>query len=177
MVKQISLFFITTLCFFLINEAFIKISNIGSVSSTEFYDDIGRGYRKNLNYLYFNEGFGMGKFNEYRYIGTPRSPEKDTNTVRVVLLGDSYTESLQIFERNYFGVVAENLLNNNILNRKYEFLNFGRSGFDIADMYAYHKVFAENFNPDYIFYMISSKDLVPVHSDPLVPRPVYRMIV
>lgn len=171
-VKQIILFSITFILILVLSEIFIRTSNLASVSSTEFYKDIGRGRRTNLNYLYFNEGFGIGKFNEYRYIGKPNAPEKSKNTIRVALIGDSYVESFQIFERDYFGKIAENYLENKYPKKHFEFLNFGRSGFDIADIYAYQKTFIEKFNPDFILYMISNGDLEPKYSDPLRPRTI-----
>ena len=142
-------------------ELFIRMANISMVSSTEFYDDIGRGTRKNLKYLYFNEGFGIGKFNKYRYIGEANPPDKADDIIRIALMGDSYVESFQVFERDYFGNIAESILNKEYLNIDFEFLNFGRSGFDIASIYAYQKIFVENFNPDIILYMISNDDLEP----------------
>lgn len=169
-IKQIFLFGIAFLCTMIFSEFFIRAAHIASVSSTEFYDDIGRGKRKNLSFLYFNEGFGINKFNEYRYIGEANPPEKPKNTIRIALLGDSYVESFQVFERDYFGNIAENILINEYPKRKFEFLNFGRSGFDIANMYSYQKSFIELFNPDFIVYMLSNADLEPRNRDPLIPK-------
>lgn len=153
-------------------EFFLIYSGVGSVSPNEYYNDIGRGRRQNLQYLYFNEGFGVGKFNEYRYIGKTHTIKKTKNTVRIILLGDSYVESFQIFQRDHFSVIAKNELEDKYQNKKFEILNLGRSGFDIADMYAYQKLLAEKFNPDYIFYILSREDLKPKYSDPLRPKTV-----
>jgi len=174
MIKQIFLFSISFISIFILSEIFIRTSNLASVSSTEFYNDIGRGRRTNLNYLYFNEGFGIGKFNEYRYIGKSNTLKKNKNTIRIALIGDSYVESFQIFERDYFGEIAENYLENIYLEKQFEFLNFGRSGFDIADFYAYQKTFVEKFNPDFILYMISNGDLEPKYTDVLRPRTIIK---
>jgi len=163
---------ISFISIFILSEIFIRTSNIASVSSTEFYHDIGRGRRRNLNYLYFNEGFGIGKFNKYRYIGESNPPKKSQNTIRIALMGDSYVESFQIFQRDYFGEIAKNYLENIYQTKQFEFLNFGRSGFDIADIYAYQKTLVEKFNPDFILYMISNEDLEPKYSDPLRPRTI-----
>ena len=172
MIKQIFLFVISFILVLLLSEIFIRTSHLSSVSSTEFYEDIGRGRSKNLPYLYFNEGFGIGKFNEFRYIGKAYPPLKKKKTIRIVLLGDSYVESFQIFERDYFGRIAENYLNNKYPELKFEFLNFGRSGFDIGDIYAYQKTFVDKFNPDFILYMISNGDLEPKYTDPLRPKTI-----
>lgn len=174
MIKQGFLFFFSFFAVLAISELFIQTSNLADVSSTEFYDDIGRGRRRDLDYLYFNEGFGIGRFNQFRYIGEPNPPLKGENTVRIALLGDSYVESFQIFQRNYFGEVAEDQLESEFPDKKFEFLNFGRSGFDIGDIYAYQKNFVEKFNPDYIIYMVANADLIPKYSDPLRPKTILR---
>lgn len=163
---------LTVLVTFLACEVFIRTANIGSVSATEFYEDIGRGRRANLDYIYFNEGFGLNRFNEYRYIGESHPPAKENNTKRIVLLGDSYVESFQIFDRDYFGNLAENTLNSKQSDTIYQVLNFGRSGFDLGDIYAYQKTFAEKFHPDLIVYMLSAEDLTLKYSDPLRPKTV-----
>lgn len=170
MMKQAFLFVLTFVALLFLGELFIRTSHLGSVSPTEFYPDIGRGRRKSLTYLYFNEGFGVGKFNRYRYLGEPNPPTRKQNTIRVVLLGDSYVESFQVFERDYFGEIAEQYLRRKYPDLHFEFLNFGRSGFDMADMYAYQKTFADSFNPDYVLYMISNQDLIPNYTDPLRPK-------
>lgn len=174
MIKQIFLFGISFTSIFILCEIFIRTTHLASVSSTEFYDDIGRGRRKNLQYLYFNEGFGAGKFNEFRYIGDAYPPERSENTVRIALIGDSFIESFQIFERDYFGKIAEDHLEDKYQTKQFEFLNFGRSGFDIADIYAYQKTLIEKFNPDFILYMLSNEDLEPLYSDPLRPKTIIK---
>ena len=168
--SQIILFGIAFIGMLGVGEIFIRITHIGNVSPTEFYDDIGRGRRKDLNYLYFNEGFGIGKYNEYRYCGESNPPKKPANTIRIALLGDSFIESYQVFERDYFGTIAEKLLSQKYEKLHFEILNFGRAGFDISDMYVYQNTFVEEFNPDYIFYMVSTADLVPKYSDVLRPK-------
>jgi len=170
--KQTFFLLISFLSIFIISELFIRTTRLASVLPNEFYEDIGRGRRKNLDYVFFNEGFGIGKFNEYRYIGKPGAPQKNKNTLRCILMGDSNVESFQVFERHYFGVIAENYLKEKYPDKEFEFLNFGRSGFDLADIYTYQKTFADYFDPDYILYMISSGDLVPKYSDPLRPKAV-----
>ncbi len=170
--KQIFLFGIVFIGVLFLCEIFIQSAHISSVSSTEFYEDIGRGRRKDLKYLYFNEGFGVGKFNTYRYLGENRSPEKSANSIRVALMGDSYVESFQVFQRDYFGTIAEIILQGNYPNKKIEILNFGRSGFNIGDIYAYQQTFVNTFNPDLILYFISEDDLNVSYSDALRPKTI-----
>lgn len=172
MVKQIFIFFMVFLGIIFFSEIFIRTAHISNLSSSEFYSDIGRGCRKNFSYLYFNEGFGIGRYNQYRYIGEANPPEKQKNTFRVALMGDSYVESFQIFERDYFGNTAKNIIAKEFPDIRFEFLNFGRSGFDIGDIYAYQKLFVDKFDPDLILYIIENEDLTPQYRDPLWPKTV-----
>jgi len=170
--RQILLFSSAFLLTMILSELFIRTSHLASVSSKEYYDDIGSGRRKNLKYLYFNEGFGIGKFNKYRYIGEANSSKKSKNTIRIALVGDSYVESFHVFERDYFGNFSEKTLKEQFPEKDFEFLNFGMSGFDIGNMYAYHRTFVDKFNPDYILYMISEINLVPNYKYPLRPKTI-----
>lgn len=153
-------------------EIFLRLSYIAPVSPTEFYEDIGRGRKSNTTYVYFNEGLGIGRFNKHRFIGAEVAIDKPVNTYRVALIGDSYVESFQVFQRNYFGQIAQKQLNESSKTLKFEVLNFGRSGFDIGDSYAYGKLFVNKFEPDLSLYFLSNNDLDPLYSDPLRPKTV-----
>ncbi|MEM6631995.1 MAG: hypothetical protein AAF694_20130 [Bacteroidota bacterium] len=153
-------------------ELFIRTAHIANVSSTEVYEEIGRGRRKNLRYVYFNEGFGIGQYNKFGYIGEPHPFEKPANTIRVALMGDSYVESLQVFERDYFGNIAESILKDQYPQTQIELLNFGRGNSDIGDLYVLHTNFASRFNPDYVVYMLAEADLTPRYLDPVRPKTI-----
>jgi len=147
-------------------EVFIQTTHIVEKSYNDVYEDIGRGRRANFSYMMFTEGFSIGRFNQYRYLGPDYPPEKDTEVLRIALLGDSYVEGFQVFDRHHFRVVLEEKLSEK-LNKKVEVLNFGRSGFDIGDMYAYKKAFVEEFSPDYTLLFVSNADFYPQFTDPL----------
>jgi hypothetical protein len=169
-IKQIIFFsfgFLITLCFC---EIFIRYASVSTVSFSDYYNDIGKGLRKNMVHVNFSEGFGINKFNEYRYIGEAHPPLKPKNTFRIALIGDSYVQSLEIFDRNYFGNVAEGFLKKQNPGINFEFLNFGRASFNIGNMYAYQKLFVDKFDPDYCLYFISNTDLEPDYVTPLLPK-------
>ena len=151
---------------FLVLELIISGTHIVDKSVNDVYDDIGRGRRANKFYVMFNEGFSLGRFNRYRYMGPAYPKQKMDNTIRIALLGDSFVEGFQVFDRNHFRKILEENLSKK-LNREIEVLNFGRSGFDIGDMYAYNQTFVSEFNPDFSLYFISNEDLHPLFRDPL----------
>jgi hypothetical protein len=165
-----ALFFIAFLGAMLMLEIYFRSARISDVTQTEYCEGIGKERRSNINYFLVNEGIGIGNINAYRFIGESCQPLKPLNTIRIALLGDSFIESYQVFERHYFGKIAETLLKKKFPGKDIEILNFGCAGFEITDMYAYQKNTIEKFNPDYIFYLISDDDLEPENSDPLRPR-------
>ncbi len=147
-------------------EAFVSSTFIAEQSNNDVYDDIGRGRRAGFRYVKFGEGFSVGQFNADRYMGPAYQMRKDTGTIRIALLGDSYVEGFQVFDRDHFRNKLENELKEK-LNRNVEVLNFGRSGFDLADMYCYDVSFVSEFKPDFSLYFVSNADLHPVITDPL----------
>lgn len=147
-------------------EVFIQSAHIVEKSYNDVYEDIGRGRRADMSYFMFNEGFSIGRFNRYRYLGPDYPPNKDTEVLRIALLGDSYVEGFQVFDRHHFRSVLEEQLSKK-LNKKVEVLNFGRSGFDIGDMYAYNQTFVNEFSPDYTLLFVSNDDFYPQFTDPL----------
>ena len=156
--------------FFLISlgilDVFVSATHISDASYNDVYEDIGRGRRAGMNYIMFNEGFSIGQFNQHRYCGPDYAPEKSVNVFRIALLGDSYVEGFQVFDRDHFRSILENELSQS-LGKKVEVLNFGRSGFDIGDMYCYNETFIQEFNPDMSLYFIAQGDLKPKFTDPL----------
>jgi hypothetical protein len=172
LLQNIFFTFLALLSTLVVCEIYIRLTYIANVSMTEFDEGIGKERGKNFGYLFFNEGFGIGKINEFRYIGEPNPPLKPENTTRIALLGDSFIEAYQVFDRQYFGNIAENILKAKYPGKNFEILNFGCAGFEITDMYAYQKNTIEKFNPDYLFYLVSKDDLEPENSDSLRPSAI-----
>jgi hypothetical protein len=166
LVIQISGFIISLVLSFVVLDKFIALTYISNVSYNDVYEDIGRGRRAGLNFVSFNEGFSIGQFNKYRYLGPSYPPSKENGTIRIALLGDSYVEGFQVFDRNHFRNLLEAELSIK-LGQKVEVMNFGRSGFDIGDMYCYNQTLVSEFNPDFSLYFISKGDLSPKFTDPL----------
>ncbi|MBW7942382.1 MAG: SGNH/GDSL hydrolase family protein [Candidatus Kuenenia stuttgartiensis] len=154
-------------------DLFIRTAQIEGTALNDFDEVIGRRRRANLDFTFFNEGFSMGRFNEYSYLGDTQKPQKADSTIRLAFIGDSYVESFQLFRRDQFYSILENDLTKK-LGRNVKTLNFGRSGFDLADMYAYQQRLVSQFHPDYIFYFLDNADLNCTQADPLVPKVVVK---
>lgn len=150
-------------------EIYVRLGHIAGTSTTEIYNDIGRGRRANMNYLFFNEGLGIGRFNNHRFIGNDVEHARKPNSLRIAILGDSYVEGFQVLNRHHFCYITEKVLSEQLPSYNVEVLNFGRSGFNLVNMIAYQKLMVDSFNPDLVIYMVSPQDLDIKNSDPLLP--------
>ncbi|MGB3852226.1 MAG: SGNH/GDSL hydrolase family protein [Tunicatimonas sp.] len=153
----------------LVLEGYIRGARIESSLNTDVDPEVGRIRLANAQYIFYNEGMSIGEFNEYGYIGPAYPPSKPANTVRIALLGDSYTEGLYMAEERHFRSLLENALREKYQDKTIQILNFGRSGFDLSDMYAYEENFVSQFNPDLVLYLINPFDFLQRNTDPLVP--------
>ncbi|MDY0078708.1 MAG: hypothetical protein RBR87_15675 [Bacteroidales bacterium] len=168
MIKNAIGFVFSLIFSLLLLEIFVNRAGIQTPSTTDFDEVIGRTRKANVEFTMFNEGFSMGQINQYGYLGPDYPPEKKAG-IRLALLGDSYVESFQLFRRDQLHTIIEKMLTQS-LGMPVEVLNFGRSGFDLADMYAYQQTYVNRFDPDLIVYFLSDADLACTQTDPLVPK-------
>ena len=148
------------------------IFHSGTVRRSEVYFDASKGksYKPFYSYVWFSEGFSMGEVNAGGYLGPYYSEKKDEKIKRIALLGDSYVEGFQVFERNHFRNHLERLLNENASHDSIEVLNFGRSNFNIPNMYAYQHLVVEEYQPDLVIYFVSLEDMWSLQTDVLLPN-------
>lgn len=142
--------FLLTLIFF---EFYFSLTEVSLTSKQIDQFELRPGSRM----LEINEGLYMGEINEYGYLGPAYPHDKADNSIRIALLGDSYVEGFQLFDRHHFRKLIEEKLSGEI-NKPVEVLNFGRSGFDFFSMYAYYKKYVSGFSPDLIMFFIGAND-------------------
>ncbi|MCF8367429.1 MAG: SGNH/GDSL hydrolase family protein [Bacteroidales bacterium] len=166
--KKILWFLLSFIITLGIIEIYFRLAEIAMVSTTDYDPEIGRTKRGGLNYTFFNEGFSIGRFSDYGYLGPTYPPEKKNGIKRIALIGDSFVEGYQVFDRNHFRAIMEEELNKD--HDSVEVLNFGRSGFDFADMYIYYERFVKKFDPDISIFFLNKNDLKCEQTDILTPR-------
>ena len=171
-IKNTFFFIASFVAIIIVLDIFITYSFIETKSPTDYTEEYGRCRKQNMDYVYFNEGFSMGNFNEGRYVNSYYPKEKPNNIIRIAALGDSYVEGFQVFERNHFLKIAETKLNANSKD-SVQILNFGRSGFDFGDMYVYYKTLIEQYNCDIVMFFINNADLNIKQTDVLIPKLKY----
>lgn len=167
-----TLFFLLSFALVMLGlDLFLRVSYIENTSPTDFTQTYGRCRVKDRTFVHFNEGFGIGRFNKGRYLGAYYPEEKPDGVIRIAALGDSYVEGFQVFERDHFLKTAETQLNQTYPDT-FEMLNFGRSGFDFGDMYAYYQRMVKPYDCDVVLFFLSNEDLNIRQTDPLVPKVV-----
>ena len=89
-------------------ECFMNYSKIFPKSIHNYSEKYGKRRITDENFVFLNEGFGIRKFNEFGFSGDENiSIFKTKKTFRIGLIGDSFIESLQVFERQYFGNILK----------------------------------------------------------------------
>lgn len=151
-------------------EMFLGATEISMPSFVDYYKEVGRTFKPNTDIIAFNEGFYLGKSNEYGYLGPAYPPEKPDSVVRIVLIGDSFVEGMQLFERMHFRSILENELRK-LFGDKVQVLNFGRAGSDLRSEFVYLKNFAYKFDPDYVLFFIGASSFYRIDKNPN-PLPV-----
>ena len=153
---KIFFFFLSMGLTILFLEAFIQFSEIGSKSVSRNDPVLGSALKPNREMIKFTEGFYVGGTNEYAYLG-PGYPKKvEQDVIRIALIGDSFVEGFQVFDRDHFRSILEKKLFS--LGKKVEVLNFGMSGFNLNDDYCYFINFVKQFNPDISLFFVSNED-------------------
>lgn len=106
--------------------------------------------------------------NGYGHRGAERSPEKPAGVRRILALGDSFTEAVQVGEDEMFTTLLERRVPN------LEVLNAGVGGYGTVQQYLYLQSEGLRFQPDTVllmFYKNDLKDNCLTYSPGFGPRP------
>jgi hypothetical protein len=92
------------------------------------------------------------------------SIEKPDNTFRILTLGDSFTFGLFVDTKDNWTELLEDKLNNELRNtcnyKKFEVINLGLSGFDIAYISKRYEDIGAKYKPDLIIFFESGSILL-----------------
>lgn len=160
----------TIIVLVLLFELYFRCTEIILPSFVYDNPELGRTHKEgSLVNLVGAEGFYMGKINNFGYPGKEYPPAKKPNTFRIALIGDSYVEGFQLFERHHFARLLEKEINR-ISDKKIEILNFGTGGADFRGMYLRYTKLAKKFNPDLTLFFLKNEDLLQKDAIPM-PEP------
>lgn len=162
--KNLILFGLSFALTMLAVDVFLQSAEIYTPMKSEIDPEIGPTFARGAKVARFNEGFYLGRINDQRYAG-PSVPQKaEDGERRILLLGDSYVLGMQVFERDHFGTLMREQLNETQPGRT-EVLNFGQGDFNLSNAYVYYHDFASRWDHDLALFFVSNQDL-------LLARPV-----
>jgi hypothetical protein len=141
---------LTLVCF----EVYFRTTEISLPSLVRDDPVLGRTFRPNAPVALLQEGFYMGRVNDFGYLGPSYPREKTSGTFRVVMNGDSYVEAFQLFPKYNVRSVLEADLSE-LVEPDVEVLNFGRSGQDLRTTYTYYKDLAAAYKPDVALFILT----------------------
>ena len=139
---------IAVLVFFL--EVALSIAKVNNKSTIRFLPGKGVTYIPGAYYRHTKEGFSEGYFNSHGFRDSERAYEKPLDTFRILVLGDSYVEALQVALEDTFPALLEKRLNEKPRSMKFEVLAMGQSGFGTADEFMRYQNFGVAFSPDLV---------------------------
>ncbi len=90
------------------------------------------------------------KMNSYGFRDRERTYEKEKGAFRIIVLGDSFTESLEVPLEQTFPYILEERLNWGNSSKKFEVVNLGMSGFGTAQEYLTLKHYGLKYQPDFV---------------------------
>ena len=114
-------------------ETWLAFARINTKSNILFIPDKGAIFVPNSYYRHNQEGFSEGYFNSHGFRDYERSYQKDPNTFRVLILGDSYVQAIQVALSDSFPALLEQRLNENSTSMKFEVLALGMNGSGTAE--------------------------------------------
>jgi len=113
------------------------------------------------DYWYAREFSPEVKINSHGFRDFERSMEKDKNTVRIALLGDSMISARQVDFEKTAGQLLEKRLNKEFgakTGKKYEVLNFGVDGYGVDQIILNWDTYAYKFKPDFVFLYVFERN-------------------
>ena len=140
-------------------EVFFRYSELFLPSIILDDPKLGMLRKPNAQIFQLFEGFCMGDVNQYGYYGPGYPPSRDSNSIRIALIGDSYVQGIELFDRYHFRNLLEKKLSA-YTGRKVEVLNFGRGGIDMRGEYSSYKYITSDYNPDFTLFFIDNFDLM-----------------
>lgn len=106
--------------------------------------------------LWGREGYGVTWYDRWGALQTPYHDDKKDNNV--IVLGDSQTECLQVFDDLKFVSVAETLLRRD--GKDADLHNLGRSGLAMADYVSWIPPYRDIYRPQVIVVQLTTLDFI-----------------
>ncbi len=138
-------------------------------SYPQFYEiDFSLGYslRPNIEGWYRKEGVSYVRINSDGLRDREHSKSKPADTIRVAVVGDSYSEAMHVDMDQTFWKVAEQNLQNcpDLGGKKLEVINFGVSGYGTAQEFLMLHQRVWQYSPDVVLLAVTTNNDVTDNS-------------
>jgi hypothetical protein len=152
-------------------EISLRILGIGYPSFYQVDPDRGHALIPNFAARWNHEGNGWVSINSEGLRDRPYAVEKPADTYRIVVLGDSFSEAIQVNEdQTYWSGIEKNLSSCPGLNgKKVEVINFGVGDYGTAQEYLTLKRHAIAYKPDLVLLQIFTGNDIVNNSKELSP--------
>jgi hypothetical protein len=131
-------------------EAALAITKFNVPATSRYIPGKGVTYIPLAYYRHTKEGFSEGYFNSHGFRDYERTYEKPPGVFRILVLGDSCIEALQVQLEDSFTAQLEKVLNTQSSSKRFEVLALGQSGFGTADEYVRYLNFGVAYDPDLV---------------------------
>ena len=148
-------------------DRFLNVTRITPPILKYYNEEYGALNVPNIKYLKSREGFFLGETNyDGRFRENYPKRKTDSNTLRIILVGDSFVEGIDVLARNHFAAYMERLISAQ-LNRKVEVLDFGRGNCTLQpSSYYYLNYIKKEYDIDLVLFFTEARDLQPVADYP-----------
>lgn len=159
--KRLMLLIFTIVLFFIIAEIACRFSS--SLPETISDEHIYFIYKPNSTWIKRNLEYGnmiTHEINTEGFLERNFPIEKDNNTYRIVVLGDSFTENEQIPQADSWPRILEDRLNS-VYNgsKKFEVIKFARGGSGTIQEKLFYEYKARKYKPDMVILAFHNNDI------------------
>ncbi|MDB4078589.1 SGNH/GDSL hydrolase family protein [Amylibacter sp.] len=154
--KYIAFFLVYGLLAFLFSEILLRVINFNYPNFYRISEKTWTEHYPNAEGWQSVEGEAYIKINKDGLRGPLYSKLKPANTIRIAVLGDSFTEAFQVHIEKTFWKIMENELNTckSIKRKKVEVISFGVSGYGTAQELITLRQKAYSYDPDIVLLTI-----------------------
>lgn len=148
-------------------DRFMNLARVTPPILKYYHKEYGALNVPNMQYLKSKEGLFLGTTNyDGRFRENYPKRRTDSSEYRIILVGDSFVEGIDVMSRNHFAAYMESLLSAS-LGRKVQVLNFGRGNCTLQpSAYYYVDYIRKEYDADLVLFFTEARDIVEVSDYP-----------
>ncbi len=141
-------------------EATLRLLGFPSINTNTFDKNNLIIFKPNQKFLSKDRCYSsILKINDVGFHSRTYSIKKPNETFRIVILGDSFVEAVQVPLEKTFPAILEKKLNQNVNNMKYEVISIAKSGNGTLMNLMYAREYAMKLDPDLLVDAFTTNDL------------------